>query len=289
MRLNPYEIESIRECAARHFGPGAVVRLFGSRTRDDLRGGDIDLHITTEREFGSYSDPERRFKQDLEDRIGEQHIDVLVNGPGGPVQPIEKIAVATGIVLPECFSLGPVSAPAHIRGLFQRREAHHPMDEQWTRQFILDAIRSGTNSKAHIREALSNLESVLPIDADGIARFDRARRLEAESLLLNFGNLVAVIQDHLIRSILIAADETVDGRSRLDHRNTAEKLGALPPGLAFQDVANARNQLAHQYPADPDKQATLFNQVATAARIAIEAFDGLAAYGERLLAKKDEA
>lgn len=289
MRLTPYEIASIQECAARHFGAGAVVRLFGSRVRDDLRGGDIDLHITTEQELGSSSEPEWRFKEDLEERIGEQKIDVLVNGPGGPVQPIEKIAVLTGIVLSECSSLGPVAPPSHIRRQLRRREAHRPMNDQWHHQLVREAIRSGTNSKSHIQEALSNLQAVLPVDADAIARFDRPRRLEAESLLLNFGNLVAVIQDQLIRSILISANEKVEGLSRLDHRHIAEKLGALPAGLAVQAMADARNQLAHQYPADPDKQAALVNRVAAAAATAIAAFDGLAAYGERLLATKGGA
>lgn len=283
MRLTAYEIASIQDCAARHFGPGAVVRLFGSRVRDDLRGGDIDLHITAGSELGCYSAPEWQFRADLEELIGEQHVDVLVNGPSGPVQPIERIAVLTGHVLPERSALGPVTPPHGERQLRHRQEGHR-MGDREARDIIRDAIRSGTNAKAHIQEALSNLAPFLPVDPDRIAAFDRPRRLEAESLLLNFGNLVAVIQDQLIRSILIASEEKVEGRSRLDHRHTAEKLGALPDGLAFQDMVDVRNRLAHQYPADPIKQAALVNGVASAAVTAMAAFDGLAAYANRLIA-----
>lgn len=280
MRLTPYEIASIQECAALHFGEGAVVRLFGSRVHDHLAGGDIDLHITTACDPGLSDKPKWRFKEELETRIGEQRIDVLVNGPAGPQRPIEEIAVLTGIVLPKSSSLGPVTPPPHIQRQLERREACHQMVDRPHSQVIRDAISSGQNAKAHIREALVELRPVLPVDAKAVAGFDRGRRLEAESLLLNFGNLVAVIQDQLIRAILIASNERVQGQSRLDHQHTAEKLGALPDGLPFQAMIDTRNTLAHQYPADPAKQADIINAVDSASATAIAAFDGLAAYAE---------
>lgn len=42
MRITPQEALAILRITA---GAGARVSLFGSRTRDDLRGGDIDLLI----------------------------------------------------------------------------------------------------------------------------------------------------------------------------------------------------------------------------------------------------
>ena len=99
MRLTPHQIEAIRSCARTHFGEGAVVRLFGSRVRDDLRGGDIDLHITTETADRASPDRDLRFRKDLAGRIGDQKNDVLVNGPQGPQRPIEHIAVLTGVIL----------------------------------------------------------------------------------------------------------------------------------------------------------------------------------------------
>jgi hypothetical protein len=43
MRLTSFQRQTISEAAHRHFGEDSVAYLFGSRTRDDLRGGDIDL------------------------------------------------------------------------------------------------------------------------------------------------------------------------------------------------------------------------------------------------------
>lgn len=99
MRLTPQEIDAIKECARAHFGEGAVVRLFGSRVRDDLRGGDIDLHITTERPELATSDRESRFKEGLEQRIGEQRVDVIVTASGQEASAFERMALASSVAL----------------------------------------------------------------------------------------------------------------------------------------------------------------------------------------------
>ena len=45
MRLSEFEIESIKNVAGHHFGADVQVFLFGSRTNNLERGGDIDLFI----------------------------------------------------------------------------------------------------------------------------------------------------------------------------------------------------------------------------------------------------
>ena len=45
MRLTEHEVSAIKQAAREAFGDDAVVRLFGSRVHDDLRGGDIDLLV----------------------------------------------------------------------------------------------------------------------------------------------------------------------------------------------------------------------------------------------------
>ena len=48
MRLTPSQIESIRRAAQSVLGPQVSIKLFGSRARNDLKGGDIDLLFETE-------------------------------------------------------------------------------------------------------------------------------------------------------------------------------------------------------------------------------------------------
>lgn len=73
MRLTPAERTKIKKIV-RESAPGAAVYLFGSRVRDDLRGGDIDLLIV-----GKGYDPSllRTIKIELKDALGDQRIDIL--------------------------------------------------------------------------------------------------------------------------------------------------------------------------------------------------------------------
>jgi predicted nucleotidyltransferase len=78
MRLSDKEIRSIVETVV-GFMPDASIRLFGSRTDDAKRGGDIDLLVLT-------SDPQANQLHDkimlrLHDLLGEQKIDLLIEHP----------------------------------------------------------------------------------------------------------------------------------------------------------------------------------------------------------------
>jgi len=81
MRLSEFEIESIKNVAYRYFGIGVQVFLFGSRTSDQRKGGDIDLFISNP--DGSHLDSRTKiaFITDLIMLIGDQRIDVVLDNP----------------------------------------------------------------------------------------------------------------------------------------------------------------------------------------------------------------
>lgn len=98
MRLTAEEVAAIKAAAAAAFGPTAVVRLFGSRVRDDLEGGDVDLHV--EADAGEDWYERRSHMQDL--LWGQLHhdkIDLLVSLRGGTPRGFERIAYRDGLVL----------------------------------------------------------------------------------------------------------------------------------------------------------------------------------------------
>lgn len=81
MRLSKFEIESIRDLAMQHFGDDVQVFLFGSRTNDQQRGGDIDLFIRSRKDNYIHSRKKINFIADLILQIGEQKIDVVLDHP----------------------------------------------------------------------------------------------------------------------------------------------------------------------------------------------------------------
>jgi uncharacterized protein len=81
MRLSESEIRAVKTLALYHFGSGVQVFLFGSRTSDEKKGGDIDLFICNA-EGGMLSSHEKiNFMTDLLMEIGEQKIDVILDHP----------------------------------------------------------------------------------------------------------------------------------------------------------------------------------------------------------------
>ena len=98
MRLTAAEIAAIKQTAAEVFGPAVAVRLFGSRVDDAKRGGDIDLYLEVEPAQATFRN-ECAFRHLLEDRIGEQKIDVVLHPRGRSPAPIAEIARETGVAL----------------------------------------------------------------------------------------------------------------------------------------------------------------------------------------------
>jgi predicted nucleotidyltransferase len=95
MRLSPEAVQAIREEVARA-DPQAEVWLFGSRTRDEAKGGDIDLLVVSER-LG-FAD-ELRLRAALLDRIGWQRLDLVVRPRSRLGEPFAALALETGIRL----------------------------------------------------------------------------------------------------------------------------------------------------------------------------------------------
>lgn len=98
MRLNEEEIAAIKLAARQAFGKSAVVRLFGSRVHDHLRGGDIDLHFEVDPGYDSES-AIRRFEDILFQSMDEQRVDKVFTVRGRPHGPFELIGYRDGIVL----------------------------------------------------------------------------------------------------------------------------------------------------------------------------------------------
>lgn len=99
MRLNPEQISGIRESVCEVFGQDTEVWLFGSRTDDRKRGGDIDLLIVPP----LLSSEDRllrklRLLKRLEQRLGERKLDVVIEKPGDE-RLIVRVARDTGIKL----------------------------------------------------------------------------------------------------------------------------------------------------------------------------------------------
>lgn len=93
MRLTPFQIDSIKK-VIEDYDQNARIYLFGSRTDDTKKGGDIDLLVHSEK----ITDEMRRMiKIKLYDLIGEQKIDLIITSDLS--KPFVQIALEQGIKL----------------------------------------------------------------------------------------------------------------------------------------------------------------------------------------------
>lgn len=93
MRLTEQEHQTI-VAAVREQDAEAILYLFGSRTQDAMRGGDIDLLVLSQTIDRV---KKGRIRRAICDHIGEQKIDIVV--APDTARPFVRMAVAEGIRL----------------------------------------------------------------------------------------------------------------------------------------------------------------------------------------------
>lgn len=93
VRLTQREVEAIKDVIGAR-DEQAQVYLFGSRAYDDLRGGDIDLLVITQK---LEQNDVWKLKYALWERIGEQKIDIVVAQDDS--HPFVRIALKEGVML----------------------------------------------------------------------------------------------------------------------------------------------------------------------------------------------
>lgn len=99
MRLSEEQQQIIKQVAREILGQDCPVFLFGSRTDDTRRGGDIDLLIQAKYSVEARSHKELKIVARLQRLLGDQPIDVLIIDPDTVHQPIHEQALHTGITL----------------------------------------------------------------------------------------------------------------------------------------------------------------------------------------------
>jgi len=101
IRLSKSEINIIKSVACEVWGDQTMIYLFGSRTDDSTKGGDIDLFVELmeEQEPKKIMLQKAEFLGKLDILLGEQKIDVLVRTHYNNHLPIIKTARINGVAL----------------------------------------------------------------------------------------------------------------------------------------------------------------------------------------------
>lgn len=99
MRLTSAQIAAIRLSATQLAGDAARVWLFGSRLRNDARGGDVDLLLELDEAVAEPAQLSARLAAQVSRAMYGRKVDVLIKAPNLKFLPIHSIALAEGIRL----------------------------------------------------------------------------------------------------------------------------------------------------------------------------------------------
>ena len=99
MRLNASTQKTIKTEVLNLLGENCIVLLFGSRTDDNQRGGDIDLLIESPVIIKNRIQLECKLAARLYMKLGGRKVDVLIKDSHTPIKPIHQQAIGHGIIL----------------------------------------------------------------------------------------------------------------------------------------------------------------------------------------------
>lgn len=99
MRLSPEQITNIRSLTSQLAGASARVWLFGSRVRDEARGGDVDLLVELDTTVLEPAQLSARLAARVSRSMFGRKVDVLIKAPNLKHLPIHDMALAEGVLL----------------------------------------------------------------------------------------------------------------------------------------------------------------------------------------------
>ena len=100
MRLAQTDIATLQHVILAELGQeGVQARLFGSRVRDDARGGDVDVHIVLDHDVPNRVWQTCMLGAKLERALHGRKIDVRLLTPSMQKQAIDDVALRQGVLL----------------------------------------------------------------------------------------------------------------------------------------------------------------------------------------------
>lgn len=103
MRLTTQQHQTILSAARHAFGPDVKVRLFGSRTNDQRKGGDFDLYVECNSDDAQWLvSAKLKFLCELDQStaLAGEKVDVVLSTPlHRELRPIDRVARREGVQL----------------------------------------------------------------------------------------------------------------------------------------------------------------------------------------------
>lgn len=117
----------------------------------------------------------------------------------------------------------------------------------------------------YMHYALAALAPLRPLTGERLGSLDAEAVQDLDQFVLRFGKLQDAIGGRLLPSVLRYLQEPYEHRPMLDKLNRLEQLGYLEHAEDWPRLRVIRNQFAHEYPDEPERNASVLNMAFEAA------------------------
>ncbi len=224
MRLTTKEIETIIISFREVFTSGKIY-LFGSRVDDTKRGGDIDLFILSRE---ANLEKKIDFLGKLQDRIGEQKIDIVISKDKNRL--IEEEALKKGIVL----------SYKNIK--------------------IEKYLNECRKHKLRIEKSYMRVKDIFPLSAPRYERLSDDEIGAIDQYLFRFAKLQDTLGTKLFKLVVSEYVEDITHLTFLDILNQLERVDILDVNI-WRKLRDIRNNISHQYDDEAEEMSEALNTI----------------------------
>jgi len=127
--------------------------------------------------------------------------------------------------------------------------------------------------EARLRWSMLQLTAYKPFTAQSVSRLTDIELAIFDQFTVRFSKLQDIMGAKLLPAVLELTHEEGDLSAFIDKLNRLEKIGALSSVEQWLRLREMRNQFAHDYPDDPEIQASLLNKAFDMADYLLDALE----------------
>ena len=227
MRLTYQQVRVILDTARDIYGGGVKVYLFGSRTDDKKRGGDIDLVVRSEGEPKGVLAKVKMLSR-LKYLLGDRKIDIIGDHEDNNVA---HEAVSTGILL-------------SLRGKENRamRITGNSLKERIERE-----CSACERHFMRMEEAIKALDTGLPVSPSQYDTLSENQVRCIDQFLFRFAKAQDSIGGKLFRYLMVLMGEDAETMPMRDVLDKMERYGVIDSAEEWIYIRELRNEISHEY------------------------------------------
>lgn len=139
-------------------------------------------------------------------------------------------------------------------------------------------MAAAARSAAAVADIHARLVKHYPFKPETVETLDPDVGIVVYALFKKYEQLVVLLNDNIFKNIPYFELENTAKMFRYDFIVFAEKIGIVKSAKQFVDAVALRNQLAHEYPLDANKQARLINNVIVESEVLLQTMPELQRY-----------